>query len=129
VTSNTAPTGLKGRFLSCVQRTDQPREEGSSQVIGIAPDGIDSHPDASESENAPCRTRTYNPLIKSQPSPFLKFPSENDLQPDDPAACRPACRSGPADGDLARVVAAWDELPEAICAAVLLLVDSAGKRP
>jgi hypothetical protein len=35
----------------------------------------------------------------------------------------------PADGALARVVAAWDELPEAIRAAVLLLVDSAGKRP
>jgi len=30
---------------------------------------------------------------------------------------------------LARVVAAWDELPEAIRAAVLLLVDSAAKRP
>jgi hypothetical protein len=51
------------------------------------------------------------------------------LQPDDPAACRPACRTGPDDGDLARVVAAWDELPKAIRAAVLLLVDSAGKRP
>jgi hypothetical protein len=87
-----------------------------------------AHPAASKNESAPCRTRTYNPLIKSQPSPLLKFPSDNDLRPDDDAACRPACRTGPADGDLARVVAAWDELPEAIRAAVLLLVDSAGKR-
>jgi len=40
-----------------------------------------------------------------------------------------SCRIGPADGTLARVVAAWAELPEAIRAAVVLLVDSAGKRP
>jgi hypothetical protein len=32
-------------------------------------------------------------------------------------------------GDLDRVVAAWEELPEAVRAAVLLLVDSAAKRP
>jgi hypothetical protein len=93
------------------------------------PDSPQGEPAASKSESAPCRNRTDNLLIKSQPSPVLKFPSGNDLQPDDPAACRPACRTGPADDALARVVAAWDELPEAIRAAVVLLVDSAGKRP
>jgi len=37
--------------------------------------------------------------------------------------------SASADDALARVVAAWAELPEAVRSAVLLLVDSAGKRP
>jgi len=45
------------------------------------------------------------------------------------AVCSGACSKPPADGDLARVVAAWAELPEAIRAAVLLLVDSARKTP
>jgi alpha-D-ribose 1-methylphosphonate 5-triphosphate synthase subunit PhnH len=45
------------------------------------------------------------------------------------AACSGACSKPPEDVALARVVAAWAELPEAIRAAVLLLVDSAAMRP
>jgi hypothetical protein len=93
------------------------------------PAGTRSHQPASDCIRVSEGIRTPDIQSHSLTTPLLKFPSDNNLQANDPAACRPACRIGPADGDLARVVAAWAELPEAVRAAVLLLVDSAAKRP
>jgi len=50
-------------------RIEGGKEDGKdslSQVVGIAPDSIASHPAASKKESAPCRNRTDNLLIKSQ---------------------------------------------------------------
>ena len=54
-----------------------------------------------------------------------QVPQDNDLRRQPPAAYTPLTRP-PADPELARVVAAWPQLPDHIKAAVLALVGAAG---
>ena len=71
----------------------------------------------------PRRTRTYNPLIKSQTKGFQKQPCHNDLRIATPAVSHPiptdTCRNDP---DLAAVNDAWPRLAEAIKAGILAMV-------
>ena len=69
---------------------------------------LDSHPVAS----APRRTRTYNPLIKSQQAGSPKGSLPNDLRQPDPSFAHhlptDTCKIDP---DLAAIVVAWPHLP------------------
>jgi hypothetical protein len=78
--------------------------------------------------NAPRRTRTFNPLIKSQTKGFQKQCSHNDLRIATPLLSHPiptdTCQNDP---DLAAVIEAWDQLPEAIKAGILAMVKAAAR--
>ncbi len=78
------------------------------------------------SKNAPRRTRTYNPLIKSQTREFQKPCSHNDLRIATPPVSHPiptdTCQNDP---DLTAVIEAWDRLPEAIRAGIVAMVKAA----
>ena len=75
--------------------------------------------------SAPRRTRTYNPLIKSQqPEDSKMHPVKGLRLVRESIAPLPTdtCKTDP---DLAAVVAAWSELPEAIKAGILAMVKAA----
>jgi len=72
-------------------------------------------------------TRTPDNQIHSAAVPSQKELENTEISSADDAACCPACRTEPEDADLARVVAAWPDLPEAIRRAVLALLDAAGR--
>ncbi len=76
---------------------------------------------AASGENAPRRTRTYNPLIKSQTSARHKslIHHEKGREASNVALSLPY-----APPDLAQVVDAWPTLPEVIRAAILALVQT-----
>lgn len=74
-------------------------------------------------------TRTPDIQSHSLTTPVPKVQADNELRADDPAACRPACRIDPEDPDLARVAAAWPELPPHIKAAILAMIGSASVPP
>jgi hypothetical protein len=69
-------------------------------------------------------TRTRNHRIDSPTEAHQKEPENTEISPVETSACRPACRTEPADADLERVVAAWPDLPDAIRRAVLALIGS-----
>ena len=73
--------------------------------------------------SAPRRTRTYNPLIKSQREGECKGSEDKGLRGAADPACTDLAREGPAD--LARVADAWPELPLHIRTSILALVDAA----
>jgi hypothetical protein len=76
--------------------------------------------------NAPRRTRTYNPLIKSQTSGNRKDDSGKDLGISPPSVGpRLATDTRQTDPDLATVVNAWDRLPEAVRAGIVAMVKAA----
>jgi hypothetical protein len=74
---------------------------------------------------APCRTRTYNPLIKSLSecgsNPLHANTSSDTLPRRDRACPKPPA----ADPGLAKIIDAWPALPDPIRRAVLALADSA----
>ena len=80
------------------------------------------------STSAPRRTRTYNPLIKSQGKDFVTS-DPAITSGDHPAAHNSSPNSSPqtervADARLAQVIDAWDALPEAVRAGILAMVAS-----
>ena len=79
------------------------------------------------SKSAPRRTRTYNPLIKSQQSHGAE-PQETERVNDASAVALPfPCPTAPRDTspDLALVVDAWPTLPEAVRAGIVAMVRAA----
>jgi hypothetical protein len=60
-------------------------------------------------------------LVESQTEPQCKQLTGKAVRESERAACAPACAT-PTDPDLARVVAAWPALPDAIKRAVLALI-------
>jgi len=93
----------------------------------------DLRDDATDSENAPRRTRTFDPLIKSQISSASKIasnpPSDNDLDQSrrscEVSRAAKCAAETPNDGELPSVIQAWPTLPEAVCARILGLVEGA----
>ena len=79
---------------------------------------LDSHPVSS----APRRTRTYNPLIKSQQAGSPNSPLPKDLQPAPGVAHYLPTDTRKTDPDLVAVMAAWPDLPEAIKAGIVAMV-------
>ena len=78
--------------------------------------------------NAPRRTRTYNPLIKSQRERSRNLQCSKGLRFSTPAVSHhfptDTCKNDPG---LAAVIEAWDRLPEAIRAGILAMVKAASK--
>ncbi len=78
--------------------------------------------------NAPRRTRTYNPLIKSQTDTISNVQSQQQLTLTAADGCSAGCSYRQGEGgmppDLARLVAAWPSLPEPIRAAIRALIGS-----
>ena len=76
--------------------------------------------------SAPYRTRTYNPLIKSQMREIRKASSHNDLRIATPTVSHPiptdTCQNDP---DLAAVIEAWGRLPHALRAGIVATVRAA----
>jgi hypothetical protein len=79
--------------------------------------------------SAPRRTRTYNPLIKSQTSEAHKPQCGKGLRISTPPVSHhiptDTCQNDP---DLAAVVDAWQTLPEALKAGILAMVKAAGSK-
>ena len=73
--------------------------------------------------SAPRRTRTYNPLIKSQTVGKSKGMPDKGLRNPPPSVgphlATDTCQTYP---DLATVVNAWDRLPEAVRAGIVAMV-------
>jgi hypothetical protein len=78
------------------------------------------------SGSAPRRTRTFNPLIKSQPTD-RRNPCQSQGKRQHGDALAPSLPPGPADlpPDLAALVAAWPTLPEPIRAGMMAMVRAA----
>jgi len=86
--------------------------------------------DSTREKGAPCRTRTYNPLIKSQTRGGSQTQAPQDSTTDSAPVTTPRLtKPAENDPDLARLVAAWPELPEVIRRAMVALVESARPRP
>jgi hypothetical protein len=78
---------------------------------------------APNSQRSPSRTRTYNKPVNSRNAAERKDNQDNTyIQSQDDVALGVA--RFPIDADLARVVSAWPDLPEAIRRAVLALIGS-----
>ena len=80
-----------------------------------------------ESESAPRRTRTYNPLIKSQRDDSISADSDGTCGdgPDAPSNTPSnELQERPLDPVLAVIVERWDSLPEVIRRAVAAMVGS-----
>jgi hypothetical protein len=75
--------------------------------------------------NAPHRTRTYNPLIKSQFKTFPNSHVSNNLE-ESSEVCAPNAHQAesapPLDPDLALIESSWPDLPEALRAGILAMV-------
>src|SRR5712671_4308103 len=65
------------------------------------------HPPSSTGKNAPRRTRTFNPLIKSQPEDPIHGPETADFG----RRAAPAQRGDAKDPILVELIAAWPDLP------------------
>jgi hypothetical protein len=75
---------------------------------------------------APRRTRTYNPLIKSQQSESCNVQLRNDLGTETmPAGHLLATYTCQVDSDLITIVDAWSTLPEALKAGIVAMVKAA----
>src|SRR5262249_25097215 len=75
--------------------------------------------------SAPCRTRTYNPLIKSQSKAEPNLLPINDYGQSQERFARPFASDNPPDPALARLVESWPALPDHVKAAVLALLSVA----
>ncbi len=90
-------------------------------------------PARTASSNGRCRIRTYDRLIKSQLAKGHKDNKDSELGQSEETTVVPAYRNsqktdqnstGIASPDLADIVAAWPELPDAIRSAILTLVQA-----
>ena len=68
--------------------------------------------------------RTHDSHVGNLEPSILKLHSGNDLHPETPSACCPACRTPAEDADLGRIVEAWPNLPPAIKAGIMALVQA-----
>ena len=68
--------------------------------------------------------RTHDSHVGNVEPSILKLHSGNDLHPETPSACCPACRTPAEDADLGRIVEAWPNLPPAIKAGIMALVQA-----
>ena len=76
--------------------------------------------------SAPRRTRTFDPLIKSQTGIVENKGLTAHPPHHAPQSVADSIPDAPTDPELAAVVAAWPDLPPAIRAGVLALVKAAG---
>ncbi len=73
--------------------------------------------------SAPRRTRTYNPLIKSQQAGYPKGLLPKDLREPAPGVAHYLpTDTRKTDPDLVAVIAAWPDLPEALKAGIVAMV-------
>ena len=80
------------------------------------------------SDSAPRRTRTYNPLIKSEGAAGSKAEQGTGLRPGDKPLAAGLQKTDCLSPELARVIDAWDELPLHIRTSILALADAAKAR-
>ncbi len=76
--------------------------------------------------NAPRRTRTFDPLIKSQTGPLQNRALSSDCPHPSPQSCAEPAPEAPTDPELVAVVAAWSDLPAAVRAGIVAMVRAAG---
>ena len=88
------------------------------------PVGTCQHQPASVCIRAGDGARTHDSHVGNLEPSILKLHSGNDLHPETPSACCPACRTPAEDADLGRIVEAWPNLPPAIKAGIMALVQA-----
>ncbi len=120
-------TGRISPHSAALDSTSERGEGGKGDCrnpLTEVPLGTHQHQGAPLRITEPAGARTQDLRINLPHGDDAKMQADKDLQPGGLFACRPACWEE-ADPDLARVVAAWPELPEALRRAVLALVESA----
>ena len=112
------------RAKRCESESDTTSAATPPKPLRVADLGEDVPRDATASESALCRARTYDPLIKSQPATPEIPEGYADSHKRAAVGAAVGQENGVIDPDLQSIIERWPDLPDPIRAAIVALVQS-----